>query len=82
MALSDSKAVEQIKGEIAAALPGDVIATLCRQLNHRWRERCMDLVTAIHAFLIPVLHGNTACDHIPHLMGKKFTGEADCMARS
>jgi len=82
MALSISKAVEQIKGDVTSVLPGDVIVTLCRQLNHKWRRRCLDPVTTMHAFLMQILHGNTACDHLPHLMQKVFTGEAYCLARS
>lgn len=82
MATNISKAVEQIKANLTAVLPADVILALCSQLNHKWRQRCLDPVTTIHAFLVQVLHGNTACDHLPHLMGKAFTGEAYCLARS
>lgn len=82
MATTIAKAVEQIKGNVASVLPSDVIIMLCRQLGFRWRTRCLDPVNTLHAFLIQILHGNTACDHLPHLLGKSFTGEAYCMARS
>jgi hypothetical protein len=82
MATNISKAVAQIKGNLAAVLPSDVITMLCQQLGHNWRKRCLDPVTTLHAFLVQILHGNTACDHLPHLMGKSFTGAAYCMARS
>ena len=82
MAPNIAKAVEQIKANLAAVLPSDVIIMLCRQLGYRWRERCLGPVATVHAFLMQILHGNTACDHLPHLMGKSFTGEAYCMARS
>jgi hypothetical protein len=82
MATNIAKAVEQIKGNLTAVVPADVIRMLCRELGHKWRERCLDPVTTLHAFLTQILHGNTACDHLPHLMGKTFTGEAYCMARS
>jgi hypothetical protein len=32
--------------------------------------------------LLQVLHGNTACNHVPHLLGKSITGEAYGMARA
>lgn len=82
MVLSIQKAVDEIKGDVASVLPRDVIVSLCRQLNHHWRQRCLDPVTTLRAFLMQVLHGNTACDHLPHLIGKAFTGEAYCLARS
>jgi len=82
MALSISKAVAQIKSDVFSIVPSDVIVALCRELKYHWRERCLGPVTTIQAFLLQVLHGNTACDHLPHLMGKKFTSEAYCQARS
>jgi hypothetical protein len=82
MAPSISKAVEQIKRDVAAAIPGDVIRSICRQLGHVWRERSLDPVTTVHAFLRQILHGNVACDCVPHLVRNSFTGEAYCLARS
>jgi hypothetical protein len=29
-----------------------------------------------------VLHGNTACTHLPHLTGKRFSAAAYCDARA
>jgi hypothetical protein len=82
MATNISKAVAQIKGSLASVLPSDVIVMLCQRLDYKWRKRCLDPVTTLHAFLMQILHGNTACDHVPHLMGQKFSGAAYCMARS
>jgi hypothetical protein len=33
-------------------------------------------VTAMQLFLLHVLHGNTACSHLPHLSGLRFTAAA------
>ena len=54
MVLSILKAVEQIKSEIAAALPGDVIVTLCRQFGASLRDECISRVTAfsVEAFFV------------------------------
>ena len=39
-------------------------------------------MTTIHLFVLQVLHGNTACAHLPHLAGIAFTDSAYCEARS
>ena len=74
-------AIARIKADVAAHLEAATIERLCRELGHCWRERVLTPVVTIHAFLMQVLHGNTACDHVPHLMGGRFTGEAYCQAR-
>jgi hypothetical protein len=74
--------VEQIKSDVASVLKPELIIRLCRETGHVWRDRILNPVTTVHAFLLQVLHGNTACDHLPHLLGMRFTGEADCQARS
>jgi hypothetical protein len=33
-------------------------------------------------FLLQILHGNTACSHLPHLSGLRFTAAAYCQARA
>lgn len=75
-------ALRRIKADVAAYLQPASIERLCRELGHVWRERTLGPVVTIHAFLLQVLHGNTACDHVPHLVGKKFTGEAYAEARA
>jgi hypothetical protein len=74
-------AIARIKADVAAHLEAAMIERLCRELGHVWRDRILSPVVTIHAFLMQVLHGNTACDHVPHLMGGHFTGEAYCQAR-
>jgi hypothetical protein len=75
-------ALRRIKADVAAHLQATVIEQLCQELGYVWRERTLGPVVTIHAFLIQVLHGNTACDHVPHLMGKRFSGEAYAQARA
>ena len=76
------RALREIKADVARHLEASLITRLCRELNYSWRCRVLDPVTTVHAFLLQVLHGNTACDHVPHLLGKAFTGEAYCQARA
>jgi hypothetical protein len=75
------RTLDQIKSDVAGHLQAATIDGVCRELNYRWRERVLGPVVTIHAFLLQVLHGNTACDHVPHLMGRQFTGEAYAQAR-
>ena len=75
-------ALQRIKADVAAHLQPAWIERACRQLGYRWRERTLGPVVTLHAFLMQVLNGNTACDHVPHLMGKRFTGEAYAQARA
>jgi hypothetical protein len=77
-----AQAVHQIKSDVARALEPALIIRLCRELGHAWRNRQLDPVSTVQAFLLQVLHGNTACSHVPHLLGKSITGEAYGMARA
>lgn len=74
-------AIARIKADVAELLQASVIEDVCRQIGYTWRERTLGPVATIHAFLLQVLHGNTACDHVPHLVGGRFTGEAYARAR-
>jgi len=75
-------ALGQIKSDVARALEPGLIVRVCRELGHTWRNRQLDPVSTVQAFLLQVLHGNTACTHVPHLLGKSVTGEAYGMARA
>jgi hypothetical protein len=76
------RAVGQIKADVAGHLKAAAIEGICHELNYTWRERILGPVTTVQAFLLQVLCGNTACDHVPHLVGKRFTGEAYAQARA
>jgi hypothetical protein len=82
MARSIHAAVERIKTEVGYWLKPESICALCESLNYVWRERVLGPVTTIHLFVLQVLHGNTACAHVPRLGGVLCTGEAYCQARS
>jgi len=76
------RAVREIKSDVAKHLQAATIERICRELNYRWRERLLGPVVTVQAFLLQVLHGNTACDHVSHLMGQPFTGTAYAQARA
>jgi hypothetical protein len=81
MALSIVDAVATIKRNVAECLTAESIHRACRAENHRWRERELGPVKTVHAFLLQVLHGNTACSHAVRLAGLDCTTEAYCQAR-
>jgi hypothetical protein len=82
MARSSLAAVQQIKAEVAHWLTPDAIRDVCHALDYSWRERLLDPVTTVHLFVLQILHGNTACAHVPRLGGVCCTGEAYCPART
>jgi hypothetical protein len=81
MAISIVEAMGRIKAEAAQGLAPEAIRTICRTLEHTWRERILDPVTTVRLFLLQILHGNTACNHVPRLGGVSCTGEAYGQAR-
>ena len=81
MALSIAQVVGRFKDDVGQALSADVIRTVCRDVDHVYRDRILDPVVTVHTFLTQVLHGNVACTALPHLTGLSFTGTAYCRAR-
>ena len=74
-------ALARIKADVAVHLQAAAIERLCAELGYTWRERVLTPVVTVHAFLLQVLHGNTALDHVTRLMGGRFSGEAYGQAR-
>ena len=82
MPLLLADALRRVQKDIATLLEPEPLRQLCWDCGHRWRERILGPVTTIHLFVLQVLHGNTACAHLPHLSGIAFTDSAYCDARS
>src|SRR5215475_881031 len=73
----------RLKTEWAAQLQPDAILAACQEAGYTsWRDRVLTPVTTIQLFMLQILHGNTACSHLPHLSGLRFTVAADCQART
>jgi hypothetical protein len=81
MVTSILRAIAHIKADVARQLSPALIEQVCHKVGYVWRQRRLGPVATIHAFLLQVLHGNTACDHVPHLAGGDFSGEAYAQAR-
>jgi hypothetical protein len=82
MARSIVAAVERIKADVAHWLSPEAIKDICHALDYSWRERMLYPDTTVQLFALQMLHGNTACSHVPRLGGVSCSGEAYCQARS
>ena len=75
--------LQRFTGEWAMLLQPEAILTVCGELGYTaWRDRVLTPVTTMQLFLLQILHGNTACSHLPHLSGLRFSAAAYCQARA
>jgi hypothetical protein len=74
--------VRQLRQDLARHLDEKAIDDACHQAGHRWRDCVLTPIAIIHWFIIQVLHGNTALEHISLLAGRTFTDSAYCQARA
>jgi Transposase DDE domain len=80
--VSMTTALARIKGQIADAVPQELIRRLAREVGHRWRDRELGPIITTHLFLQQVLHGNVAVGELRRLSGSAFTDAAYCQARA
>jgi hypothetical protein len=72
----------RFKTDWAAQWQPDAIKAACQEAGYTsWRDRVLTPVTTIQLFLLQLLHGNTACSHLPHLSGLQVSASAYCQAR-
>jgi hypothetical protein len=74
--------VRQLRQDLARHLDEKAIDEACHHAGHRWRDCVLTPVAIIHWFIIQVLHGNTALEHVSLLAGRAFTDSAYCQARA
>jgi hypothetical protein len=75
--------LQRFTGEWATLLQPEAILAMCREIGYTaWRDRLLTPVTTMQLFLLQILHGHTACSHLPHLSGLRFTAAAYCQARA
>ncbi len=68
--------------DVRRVFPSEAIVRICQRIGHTFRLRTLDPVAIIYAFAVLVLHGNTACSHLRHLLGQTFTDSGYCQARA
>ena len=81
MVASIPHALARIKEGWDREFSDEVVAEACIQNGHTWRDRLFSPMFTIRVFLLQVLYGNTACEHLPHLARKSFSAQAYCKAR-
>ena len=83
MVPSVTTVLQRFKTDWAAQLQPDAIHTACQKAGYTsWRDRLLNPVITVQLFLLQILHGNTACQPLPHLSGLRFSASAYCQARS
>jgi hypothetical protein len=75
-------ALHRIRQDLGQFLDRSVIERICRQLGHTWRQGVLCPYATLHWFLLQVLYGNTALEHVATLAKKTFTDSAYCQARA
>jgi hypothetical protein len=74
---------QRLQTDWAAQLQPDAIQAACDAVGYtQWRDRLLNPVVTVQVFLLQMLHGNTACRHLPHLSGLHFSASAYCQART
>lgn len=81
MVATPTEVVRQFKADWTKCLEPAAILDACREAKHTWRDRILNPVVLVQVFLLQILHGNTACEHLRHLTGIAFTAGAYCQAR-
>ena len=59
----------------------DAIERACREQGMKWRQSTLNPIVTVQVFFLQILHGNTACTHLPRLAKLCFTAAAYCKAR-
>ncbi len=75
-------ALRRIRQDLSNILGRPTVERICQQIGHRWRAGILCPFATLHWFLLQVLSGNTALEHIATLAKKAFTDSAYCQARS
>jgi hypothetical protein len=58
------------------------IERVCREAGLCWRDRILNPAQTIQLFVLQILHGNTALNHVRFFTPRGFTASAYCQARS
>lgn len=75
-------ALRRLRQDPGPALDRDAVERACRDVGHAWRDGILDPFATLRWFLLQVLLGNTAVEHVATLAGKAFTDSAYCQARA
>jgi hypothetical protein len=75
--------LNRFKTEWATPLQPEAMIGACEEAGcTSWRDRVVTPGTTIQLVRLQILHGNTACSHLPHLSGFRFSASASGHART
>ncbi len=74
--------LERLRQDVARRLDPEAIRSACHDAGHHWRNRVLNPVAIVHWFVLQVLRGNAAVEHVSLLGDRRFTGSAYCQARA
>jgi hypothetical protein len=77
-----ASALRRLRHDLDACLDEAAVHDACRRAGHTWRDCLLTPVAILRWFVIQVLHGNTALNHVSLLAGRAFTDAAFCLARA
>ena len=73
-------ALSQVKSRLNHFISDAQVEELCRQRQHRWRNRVLNPLTTIHLFLLQLLAGVSMAG-VRHVAGMAVTAQALCKAK-
>ena len=77
-----TQTLQRLTTDWAAQLQPEAIPVACDAVGYtQWRDRLLNPVVTVQVFLLQMLHGHTACRHLPHVSGLRFSASAYCQAR-
>jgi len=79
--VSITHTLRRMKDDLSSLLSPASIEQVCRERGYNGRNRRLGPAATIHFFILQILYGNTACSHVPRIVGETFTASAFCQAR-
>lgn len=81
MVATIARTLTQVKHDLPEWVRQPVHEYLAQHPEFIWRQRQLDPLTLVLLFIIQVMHGNTAINHLRHLADMPATATAYCQAR-
>jgi len=76
-----TQALANVKDGLSRWISPKLIVELCQAIGYTWRNGPLNPVVTVQLFIMQVLHGNTAINHLRQLANMRVTASAFCQAR-
>jgi hypothetical protein len=73
--------LQRLRQDQSEHVAPEAIEDACHHEGYTWRKRLLDPVVTVYLFLLQILHGNTACQHVVQFGCWTFSDSAYCQAR-